>query len=170
MLHPYRGRCWKLPDDVSSDQLIAAQHVFEFSPEVLRKHLLAELRPEIAEQARPGDILLAGENFASGSNHSHPFLAMKAMGLGLVCRSISRGPYRLAVFMGIPLLTADAATYGAIADGDAVEVDFTAGAIADRTTGRDHTLEPLPAFLIEIVAAGGGLEHARLKQSRQSGP
>lgn len=162
-LQIYRGRCWKLPDDVSSDQLIAAQHVFEFSPDVLRKHLLHELRPEIAGEAQPGDVLLAGENFALGSVHSHPFLAMKAMGMGLVCRSISRGPYRLSVFMGVPLLTADGDTYEAIADGDRLEVDFTAGTVVDRTTGRQHVLEPLPPFLIEIVAAGGGLEHARLQ-------
>lgn len=166
MLHPYRGRCWKLPDDVSSDQLIEAKYVFDFEPEILRHHLLKELRPELAKEARPGDILFAGENFANGSNHSHPFLAMKAIGLGLVCRSISRGPYRLAVFMGIPLLTSDAAIYAALNDGDEVEVDFATGSITDRSTGQRHSLQPLPQYLIEIVQAGGGLEHAKLQHAR----
>jgi 3-isopropylmalate/(R)-2-methylmalate dehydratase small subunit len=169
MLQPYRGRCWKLPDDVSSDQLIEAKYVFDFDPQILKQHLLKELRPEIAREAQPGDILFAGENFANGSNHSHPFLAMKALGLGLVCRSISRGPYRLAVFMGIPLLTADAAVYQAIADGDQLEVDFAAGSIVDERSGRRHALEPLPPYLIEIVQAGGGLEHAKLQWDRRAG-
>jgi 3-isopropylmalate/(R)-2-methylmalate dehydratase small subunit len=168
MLQPYKGRCWKLPDDVSSDQLIAAQHVFDFDPQLLRKHLLAELRPELSRQAQPGDILLAGENFANGSNHSHPFLAMKAIGMGLICCSVPRGPYRLAVFMGIPLLTCDAEIYRDIADGDRIEVDFASGELIDRSRDRHHRLQPLPPFLIDIVSAGGGLEYAALQNSGQA--
>jgi 3-isopropylmalate/(R)-2-methylmalate dehydratase small subunit len=168
-MQPYEGRCWKLPDDISSDQLIAAQHVFDFDPQLLRKHLLAEIRPEIAAQAKDGDILLAGDNFANGSNHSHPFLAMKAIGMGLICKSISRGPYRLAVFMGIPLLTCDAGVYDRVTDGDRIKVDFVTGALENLTAGGSFGLEPLPQFLIEIVAAGGGLEHARLQHTQQAG-
>jgi 3-isopropylmalate/(R)-2-methylmalate dehydratase small subunit len=160
-MQPYSGRCWKLPDDVSSDQLIHGQHVFDFDPQILRKHLLAELRPEIAREAQSGDVLLAGENFASGSNHSHPFLAMKAMGMGLICKSVSRGPYRLAVFMGIPLLTCNDEPYREIQDGHRITVDFVSGDLEDRDSGKRYRLEPLPAHLIEIVSAGGGLEHAQ---------
>lgn len=164
-MQAYSGRCWKLPDNVSSDQLIHGQHVFDFDPQILRKHLLAEIRPEIAGQAKSGDVLLAGDNFASGSNHSHPFLAMKAMGMGLICKSISRGPYRLAVFMGIPLLTCDDDTYREIPDGHRMTVDFVSGELEDRDSGKRYRLEPLPAYLIEIVSAGGGLEHARLQRT-----
>jgi len=166
-VQPYDGRCWKLPDDISSDQLIGAQHVFDFDPQVLRKHLLAEFRPEIAANAKEGDILLAGDNFANGSNHSHPFLAMKAIGMGLVCKSISRGPYRLSVFMGIPLLTCEADVYERIDDGDRIKVDFVSGAVENLSRGGGFSLQPLPPFLIEIVAAGGGLEHAKLQQGKQ---
>ena len=160
MLVPYRGRCWKLPDEVSSDQLIAAPHVFDFEPDVLRRHLLEELRPELVAEARPGDVLVAGRRFAHGSNHTHPFIAMKAMGLGLLCRSISRGPYRLAVFMGVPLLTIDEATYGALDDAAPVTVDFATGAIAAGDSA--FIAEPLPPFLMEIIEAGGGFEHAKI--------
>ncbi len=168
MLTPYRGRCWTLPDGVSSDQLIAPPHVFDFEPDYLRRHLLAEVRPAFAREAKPGDIIVAGANFAHGSIHSHPFIAMKAIGVGLVCRSLSRGPYRLTVFMGVPVLTVDDATYGALRDGDAIEVDFATGRIVDRTTGASFAAEPLPPFLMEIIEAGGGFEHARLRQARPS--
>ena len=39
-MRPYTGTCWKLPDAVSSDQLIGPAHVFDFEAETLRKHLL----------------------------------------------------------------------------------------------------------------------------------
>ena len=161
------GRCWKLPDDVSSDALIAASHVFEYDPRMLRKHLLHELRPELAATAQPGDVLLAGRRFAHGSQHSHPFLAMKEMGLGLVALKLTRAPYRLAVYMGVPLLEIDPGIYDAIADGERLTVDFDAGRVTQPASGRTHQAAPLPAFLQEIVAAGGGLPY--LKQQAAGG-
>jgi 3-isopropylmalate/(R)-2-methylmalate dehydratase small subunit len=168
MLTPYHGRCWKLPDGVSSDQLIGPRHVFNFEPDYLRQHLLEEVSPDLARSAKPGDLIVAGAHFAHGSIHSHPFIAMKAMGLGLICRSLSRGPYRLTVFMGVPVLTIDDATYGAIQDADELAVDFATGAIVDRTTGETFTAEPLPPFLMEIIEAGGGFEHAKQQSARSA--
>ncbi|NNM71597.1 3-isopropylmalate dehydratase [Enterovirga aerilata] len=166
MLTPYHGRCWKLPDGVSSDQLIAPPHVFNFEPDYLRQHLLAEVSPDLARSAKPGDIIVAGAHFAHGSVHSHPFIAMKAMGLGLICRSLSRGPYRLTVFMGVPVLTIDDETYCAIRDADELAVDFATGEI--RTTDKTFKAEPLPPFLMEIIEAGGGFEYAKQQSARSS--
>ena len=161
MIQPYGGRCWRFGDDLASDQLIQPQHVFEYDPKILRRHLLAEVRPELAQEARPGDLIVAGRNFANGSIHSHPFIAMREMGLGLICETISRGPFRLAVFMGVPLLVAGAEGVAALEDGHRLAVDFAAGRILNETTGQEQQVEPLSPFLLEIVAQGGGLAHAR---------
>jgi 3-isopropylmalate/(R)-2-methylmalate dehydratase small subunit len=155
------GRAWKFSGDISSDQLISARHVFEFDPRMLRHHLLAEVRPEFAQQAQPGDIIVAGRNFAHGSNHSHPFLAMKALGVGLLVRSLSRGPFRLAIFMGVPVLMASTEVIDAIDDGQQLEIDFGSGSILNVATGRQMQVEPLAPFLQEIVDAGGGLEFVK---------
>jgi 3-isopropylmalate/(R)-2-methylmalate dehydratase small subunit len=155
------GRCWKLPDQVSSDQLIGSHLAFEFDPQILRKHLLAELRPELAAEAQSGDCLVAGKNFAHGSVHSHPFLAMQAMGLSLITRSMPRGGFRLAVFMGIPMLTADEALYDGVNDGDRLEIDFAAGRVSNVTNGLAFCVQPLAPFLYDIVASGGGLNYVK---------
>ena len=155
------GRCWRLGDDVSSDALISARHVFEYDPRLLRKHLLAEVRPEFAAEAQPGDVLVVGKRFAHGSQHSHPFLALKEMGIGLVARTLSRPAFRLAIYMGVPLLEVGADVLDQLGDGDRLRVDFATGTIADETSGARLQVDPLPAFLIEIVAAGGGLGHLK---------
>jgi len=155
------GRAWKFSGDISSDQLISARHVFEFDPRMLRHHLLAEVRPEFAQQAQPGDVIVAGRNFAHGSNHSHPFLAMKALGVGLLVRSLSRGPFRLAIFMGVPVLMAGSDVLDAIDDGDRLDIDFARGAIFNATSGKQMQVEPLAPFLQDIVNAGGGLEFVK---------
>jgi 3-isopropylmalate/(R)-2-methylmalate dehydratase small subunit len=155
------GRAWKFSSDISSDQLISARHVFEFDPRMLRHHLLAEVRPEFAQQAQPGDVIVAGRNFAHGSNHSHPFLAMKALGVGLLVRSLSRGPFRLAIFMGVPVLMAGSDVLDAIDDGDQLDIDFSRGVIFNTTSGKQMEVEPLAPFLQDIVNAGGGLEFVK---------
>lgn len=157
VLTTLRGRAWKFEQDISSDQLISARHVFEFDPRLLSKHLLHEIRPELAQQAKPGDVIVAGAHFAHGSNHSHPFLAMQALGVGLLCRSLSRGPFRLAIFMGVPLLQASDAVIAAIEDGQQLEIDFKQGRIVNLSTGTSMQAAPLSPFLQEIVQAGGGM-------------
>jgi len=155
------GRCWKIGDDVASDALISARHTFEYDPKVLRRFLLQDLRPELAGQAQAGDTLLAGRRFGHGSHHSHPFLAMGDIGLGLVAQTLTRAPFRLAVFMGVPLLEVGRDVVDAICDGDLLDIDYAAGRIANRTRGDVFTVAPLPDFLLEIVAAGGGLDYLK---------
>jgi 3-isopropylmalate/(R)-2-methylmalate dehydratase small subunit len=156
-----KGRVWKLGDDVASDLLISANHVFEYDPRMLRKHLLHEVRPELAGEARDGDVIVAGRRFAHGSQHSHPFIAMKDMGLGLLAVKPTRAPFRLAVYMGVPLLEISEDMYAQLKDGDIVEIDYARGRITLDASGREFNTDPLPAFLLDIVRAGGGLGYMR---------
>jgi 3-isopropylmalate/(R)-2-methylmalate dehydratase small subunit len=153
----YEGRCWKLGDDVSSDELISARHVFEYDPGQLRKHLLEEPRPAFAREARAGDIIVAGKRFASGSQHTHPFLAMKAIGLGLLAHRLLRAPFRLAIYCGVPVLEIGEDALAMFDDGDRMRVDFETGRISNLTRERHVDAAPLPDFLLQIVRAGGGL-------------
>jgi|GEM_PF-704814 len=157
------GRVWKLPDDVSSDALISANHVFDYDPRVLRKHLLHEVRPELAGEARAGDILVAGRRFAHGSQHSHPFIAMKEIGLGLLAVRLTRAPYRISVYMGVPFLEIAAAEYDAIEDGETLDVDYRAGIVRQIARGIETRVQPLAPFVLDIISAGGGLPFIRDK-------
>ncbi len=163
------GRSWKFDKDLSSDQLISANHVFEFDARMLRHHLLAEVKPELAKEAKPGDIIVSGGEFAHGSIHSHPFIAMKALGLGLLTCTLSRAPFRLAIFFGIPFLIVDKVILEAIHDQHTLSVDFTKGIIVNETTHSTFQAETLSPFLQNIVDAGGGLEYARLKLNQSQG-
>lgn len=164
-----RGRSWKFDKDLSSDELISANHVFEFDARMLRHHLLAEVKPGFAKEVKPGDMIVSGGEFAHGSIHSHPFIAMKALGLGLLTRSLSRAPFRLAIFFGIPFLIVDEVILEAIQDDHSLSVDFTQGVIVNETTHRTFQAEKLSPFLQNIVEAGGGLEYARIKLNQSQG-
>ena len=115
----------------------------------------------LAALAQPGDVIVAGRRFAHGSQHSHPFLAMKEMGLGLLVVKPTRAPFRLAIYMGVPLLEISEAAHAALADGDVLDIDFTSGRIVRTGDGHDFSAPPLPAFLLDIVRAGGGIGYMR---------
>ena len=50
-----------------------------------------------------------------------------------------------------------------IGDGDELEIDYKNGLIKNETTGIDIEFNPLPDFALEIINAGGLLEHIKKK-------
>ena len=61
------GRCWKFGDDIDTDIIIPTQWVC-VPMEEMKHHAFEPLRPELADQLRDGDILVAGDNFGCGSS------------------------------------------------------------------------------------------------------
>lgn len=156
-----RGRCWKLGDSVSNDQLIASKWVFDYDLAILTKNIMVDVVPEFPSVAKAGDFIVAGESFAHGSLHIHPFLALKAMGIGVMCKSMPRGSFRLAIYAGVTLLTDCGDAYDLVEDGDEIEVDPIKGRLRNLSRTGDAAVPPLPAFLADIVSAGGGVGYIR---------
>ncbi len=48
-----------------------------------------------------------------------------------------------------------------LSEGDTVEADLDAGVIKDLTTGKSFKTEPFPAFIQNIISAGGLVEAAK---------
>ena len=152
-----RGRCYRLGHDVPHaggvipDRLITAR---EFDPQKLVPHLFSETDPGFHERARPGDIIVTGRNFGMGPK-MNGYIAMQAMGLGLVCESMPYLAYRAAIGCGVRVLTDCAGATGLCGTGDELEVDFRSGLFVNHTRGVRGQFPPLPPLLQEIVALGG---------------
>jgi 3-isopropylmalate/(R)-2-methylmalate dehydratase small subunit len=168
-------RVWRLPADVDTDDL-APRRWMKYSAEVIARHCLESLRPQFALEARPGDVIVAGANFGIGSSREQAAAALVHLGIAAVIAPSFGGLfYRTAFNVGLPLLTCRDAL--AIADGERVAFDLQQGLVrclAD-ASGRDLQergpslhCEPIPAFLLEIVQAGGLL--AQLKRRLQRPP
>jgi 3-isopropylmalate/(R)-2-methylmalate dehydratase small subunit len=151
------GRCYKLghdvphPGGVIPERLITAR---EMDPQKLIPHLFEETDPGFHTRARPGDIIVAGRNFGMGPK-SNGYIAMQALGLGLVCESMPFLAYRAAIGCGVRVLTDCLDVTEACETGDELEVDFTHGLFVNRTRGIRKEYPPLPDALREIVALGG---------------
>ena len=152
-----KGRCYKLghdvphPGGVIPNRLIVAR---EMDPQKLVPHLFEETDPGFAERARPGDIIVTGRNFGMGPK-ANGYIAMQALGLGLICESMPFLAYRAAVGAGVRVLT-DCINVGDMcATGDELEVDFENGLFVNHTRSITREYPPLPDALREIVEVGG---------------
>lgn len=155
------GRVWTLGRDVDTDQIISGKYLTIIDPNELRKHVFEIALPEFASEARAGDILVADENFGSGSSREHAPQAMRAIGVGaVVADSFARIFFRNAINLGIP--TVEARGVRAIFEkGDPARIEMRAGRVTNLRTGRSVEFPPLPPHLLELLDAGGLVEKVR---------
>ena len=83
------------------------------------------------------------------------YIAMQALGLGLVCESMPYLAYRAAIGCGLRVLAGCRGVTELCETGDELEVDFRGGRFIDRTRDIRKEYPPLPEALQEIVALGG---------------
>lgn len=154
------ARAWKFGNDIDTDVIIPGRYLVINDPEELAKHLFEGIRPEFAESVRPGDVIVAGNNFGCGSSREHAPLAIKAAGVeAVVARSFARIFFRNSINIGLPLLIcADAER---IDDGDSVVVDISNGVVNNISKKESYPTTPLPPFLQEIVRSGGLLNYTK---------
>lgn len=154
------GRAWKFGDDVDTDAVIPGRYLVINDPKELAEHLFEGVRPEMAALVRPGDLIVAGENFGCGSSREHAPLAIKGAGISaVVAKSFARIFFRNAINIGLPLFICS--EVDKIKDGDSIEVDMAGGVIHNKSRNESYKTTPLPLFLQEIVEAGGLVEYTK---------
>jgi len=158
-------RTWRLPAEVDTDQL-APGHTMKHGLDVVARHCLEGLRPEFAADVRHGDVLVAGPGFGIGSSREQAASVLVHLGVAAVVAPSYAGLYfRNAFNIGLLLLTcADALR---IEDGEAIKFDARAGRIT-RDDGHVLDCEPIPAFLPDMVEAGGLLPQLKLRLALES--
>jgi len=151
------GRCHKfghnIPhlNDVIPEWMINGRY---FNPEDLIPHLFEAIAPGFHERARPGDIIVTGRNFGMGPK-MNGYIAMEALGLGLVCESMPFLAYRAALGCGLKTLNDCPGVTDMAEDGDLLEVDFAAGTFINRTQETKIRFAPVPKRLCNLLERGG---------------
>ena len=157
----FKGTVHKYGRDVDTDVIIPARYLNSSDPRELASHCLEDLDPEFARKVKPGDLIVAGENFGCGSSREHAPLAIKTAGVSIViAKSFARIFYRNAINIGLPIMECPEAVEG-ISAGDTVSVDAGSGRIVNETTGESWQAEPFPPFIQDIIARGGLIERTR---------
>lgn len=165
-----RGKVHKYGANVDTDAIIPARFLNVSDPAELARHCMEGIDPQFAGRVQRGDIIVADSNFGCGSSREHAPLAIKAAGVScVIARSFARIFYRNAINIGLPILECEQAADETQA-GDEVEVELETGEIRNLTRNRTLQSKPYPDFMLELIAAGGLIEHTRssLKARRRT--
>ena len=108
----YKGRVWKLGDNVSTDSIAPGRLLhLRSKPEEYAKHVLEDARPEFANKVQQDDFIVAGGNFGCGSSREIAPLIIKLSGVGaILAKSYGRIFYRNAINNGMLLIQCDTDT------------------------------------------------------------
>jgi 3-isopropylmalate dehydratase small subunit len=155
------GSIHKFGDDVNTDEIIPARYLNTSDAKELAAHVMEDADPKFPGAVKPGDIIAAGKNFGCGSSREHAPLALKASGVAcVVAGSYARIFYRNAFNIGLTIMECPAAAAEA-QTGHVLRIDTTAGLITNITLNRAYSAKPIPAFMQELIAAGGLMEYVR---------
>jgi len=140
-------------DNINTGIVLSAKYMSkQGDPKSLIPHMFETIDPEIHRRL-PGSILVAGNNFGAGSTREIvPVLLREAGVQAVVARSFSRGFYRNATNLGMPLAEAEVT---GTAEGDLLEIDLDTGAVRNLTRGTETRAVPLPEIMQRILAEGG---------------
>jgi len=145
-------RVWRLGADVDTDAL-APGHAMKHGIDIIAKHCLEAVRPEFAGEVQPGDVIVAGPNFGIGSSREQAVAALLLLGIkAVIAPSFGGLFFRNAFNLGLLLLTTTAADR--IEHGERIDLELSPPSLVT-ATGQTMACEPIPPFLLEMVAAGG---------------
>lgn len=162
MIEEYDGRkmenVWNYADvdNILCDQLFAEQFTYHIpvgQPAAMVSHLLGGLDLAFAGQVRPGDVILAGENFGCGKLIKHAAVGMVEAGVqAILAKSVNRNFFRMASNHGLLVLVVPQVVES-YRLGDRIEVDLENQRIY--LNDQEFILPEFDPFYVEMVLNGG---------------
>lgn len=164
----FKGKIWKLPDDVDTDTIIAGRHGVIVDKKEMGAHCLETLRPEFASTVQPGDIIVAGKNFGCGSSREMAPESIAVNGVYcIVAKSFARIFFRNAINNGMLLIES-----GEIPDnceeGDILTVEVNKKATVN---GKEFPIPKVPQNIFAIIQDGGLVRNTvkRMQKMQEEG-
>ena len=147
------SRIFTFKNDVDTDQILASQYLLLPNIDEMKGHAFESLSDTFASEVKPGDLIVAGDNFGCGSSREQAPAVLKALGVqAVVAKSFARIFYRNAINIGLPVLVSPELS-DAVKEGDEAVLDLTAGTV---TVGeKTFACTKLPPYMQRILNAGG---------------
>lgn len=147
------GRIFKFDKDVDTDQIIASQYLLFPTIDDMKSHTFESLDSDFASAVKPGDFVVADDNFGCGSSREQAPSVLKALGVkAVIAKSFARIFYRNAINIGLPVIVCKE-LHDEVNAGDECELSLEDGIIT--VNGKTYTCTKLPAKMQAILNQGG---------------
>ncbi|MCC8190970.1 MAG: 3-isopropylmalate dehydratase small subunit [Planctomycetes bacterium] len=163
------GRAWVYGDNIDTDVIIPARYLVSADPAELAKHCMEDIDSTFVREVKAGDIVVGGSNFGCGSSREHAPLAFLGSGVSaVIAANFARIFFRNAINVGLPILECPAIV-GKVNKGDEITIDLGTGVITNKTSGKTFQSQPFPAFLGDLIDAGGLVPYAKKRLAEKAG-
>ena len=161
-----RGRVWIFGDEINTDFMFP-HTAFRLPVEEQLKLVFSDNRPGWVDLVSPGDIIIAGNNFGTGSSRPGA-LQLRRLGLSCVVADSFNGLFFRNCFgYGFAALQCRGAA-AMFEEGDMAVIDLLEGSVTNERTGEKKIGNPLSQTVVDIVNAGG-LEELLIKEGYMEG-
>ena len=147
------GHVFKYGDNVDTDVIIPARYLNTIDKKELASHCMEDLDTTFTQRVKPGDIMVAGENFGCGSSREQAPGVLKALGVqAVIAKSFARIFFRNAINIGLPAIVCKDLP-DAVEDGDTMVLHMSEGTA--EVNGKTYTCTKLPEYMQNILNQGG---------------
>ncbi|MCM0662320.1 3-isopropylmalate dehydratase small subunit [Coprococcus sp. B2-R-112] len=148
-----KGTIFKFYNDLDTDQIIASQYLLLPNLEEMKAHTFESQDPDFAKKVKPGDYVIAGENFGCGSSREQAPGVLKALGVkAVIAKSFARIFFRNAINIGLPAIVCKDLPDD-VQTGDTMELHMSEGTV--EANGKTYTCTKLPEYMQHILNQGG---------------
>jgi 3-isopropylmalate/(R)-2-methylmalate dehydratase small subunit len=147
------GRVWKFGDNINTDLMLPGDVHMGTEAEQARA-VFAANRPGWVDEMRPGDFIVGGRNYGTGS--SRP-AARSLRNIGIACliaESVNGLFFRNCVNFGLLVLECPGVS-AAFEEGQTAEVNLADFTVRNPATGAVLKALPVPENLLTLMRGGG---------------
>jgi len=157
------GYAYILGDDINTDDIVPSHTLTMRDPKEMANCTLEFIDPSFVRNINKGNIIVAGENFGTGSSREEAVNVFKILGIkAIIAKSFARIYFRNLINLGIPGITIDW-NKKQIKKEDQLEIFLKEGLIINYTQDIKIKFEKLPEFLADILDEGGVINQLKNK-------
>jgi 3-isopropylmalate/(R)-2-methylmalate dehydratase small subunit len=160
-LDKIEGFVYLLGDDINTDDIVPSNALTFRDTNEMAKYTLKYIDTNFFEKVKKYNIIVAGENFGTGSSREEAVNVFKILGIKvIIAKSFARIYFRNLINLGIPAiqLSWDEKSF---TFGDFIEIFLDKGEIFNKTNKRMMEFNKLPEFLTNILESGGILNQLK---------
>ncbi|MFN2313527.1 MAG: aconitase family protein, partial [Bacteroidales bacterium] len=154
-----KGRVWLIDrDNIDTDMIFHNRYLAITDISEMGQYAFDNLEgyEDFAKRAQPGDIIVAGKNFGSGSSRQQAVDCFVSLGIqAVIARSFGAIYERNAINAAFPVLTYGSFEKIDLKDGDIITINLLTGDAVNERNGLKTSINPFYDAQYEIYVRGG---------------